>query len=479
MTTVQKQTGRDPAASAPAPPSGEPGGTEDFAATVEGHMHARGMSVRATARAAGYSDHTLLSKVLNGHKPVTPYLAAKLDRALSAGGEIIAAAQPDIAAASAAPPRKPAAARHRHEPAAAAAGLVTWGQADAARLPLRELSDQAVGLGAWAETGTAGPATIATLDEEIGRIAHEYGTSQPGPLIQRASETCTRAARLLRQHQRLRHARDLYVVAARCCAFLAVALGDLGDQPGAAAYARTALTLAQESAEPGAVALAFSALSKVAFWDGSPAPDDLRRDHQRIFSPPLPQAGEEDSEDPVNRREFLSLSALTAAHRNLASELTASIAAGDGGPLATAQTTHGTDLVIAALTDQGSTRRLRGWMNDGHNPVLRVNATGILAKLQDQDAARQVAAVLDADAEVRQLYTTAVVARVGGLPWATAAKLAAGRVPTQRQAHLLAARLSQEVLNPHDAGARWCSASLLRDLSPLLQLPARKNPETL
>lgn len=181
----------------------------------------------------------------------------------------------------------------------------------------------------------------------------------------------------------------------------------------------------------------------------------------------------------MNRREFLSLSALTVAHRKIASELTASIAAGDGGALATVQTTHGTDLVIAALTDQASTRKLRGWMSDGHNPILRVNAAGILAKLQDQDTAERVAVVLEADTEVRQLYTTAVMARVGGLPWATAAKLAAGQVPTQRQAHFLAARLSHEVLNPRDAGARWCSASLLRDLSPLLRLPAEKYPETL
>lgn len=38
-------------------------------------MHARGMSVRATARAAGYSDHTLVSKVLSGHKPIILSLA--------------------------------------------------------------------------------------------------------------------------------------------------------------------------------------------------------------------------------------------------------------------------------------------------------------------------------------------------------------------------------------------------------------------
>jgi transcriptional regulator with XRE-family HTH domain len=65
----------------------------EFAVVVRRFMKARGMSLRETARAAGYSDHTLLSKALNGRKPVTPYLAACLDDALGAGGEIIAVAQ--------------------------------------------------------------------------------------------------------------------------------------------------------------------------------------------------------------------------------------------------------------------------------------------------------------------------------------------------------------------------------------------------
>jgi hypothetical protein len=210
----------------------------DFAAVVRRYMQARGLSVRAAARAAGYSDHTLLSKVLNGHKPATPYLAASLDDALDAGGEIIAAAQ--------------------------AAQAVS----DAARLPLRELADHATELGAWAETGTAGPGTIAALDDEVSRLTREYGVSPPGPLIVRASDATRRASLLLRQHQRLRTARDLYVVAARACAFLSVTLGDLAQQAEAAAYARTALILGEESGDPSAIAIALSALSKVAFWDG-------------------------------------------------------------------------------------------------------------------------------------------------------------------------------------------------------------------
>ena len=139
---------------------------------------------------------------------------------------------------------------------------------DAAGLPLRELGDHAVELGAWAEAGTAGPGTIAALEDEVARVMAAYGSSAAGPLILRALYTSQRASGLLRDHQRLRHARDLYVIAARCCAFLAVALGDLGRQAEGAIYARTALTLAEESADPSAVALACSALSKVAFWDG-------------------------------------------------------------------------------------------------------------------------------------------------------------------------------------------------------------------
>src|SRR5215469_9864946 len=109
----------------------------EFAVEIRRYMQARDMSLRATARAAGYSDHTLLSKVLNGHKPVIPYMAACLDDALQADGEIIAAAE------------------------------VAASQAEAARLPLREMADHAAELGAWAETGTAGPGTIAALDEEM------------------------------------------------------------------------------------------------------------------------------------------------------------------------------------------------------------------------------------------------------------------------------------------------------------------------
>lgn len=169
----------------------------------------------------------------------------------------------------------------------------------------------------------------------------------------------------------------------------------------------------------------------------------------------------------VERRAFLSLAALTVSHRSLAGEIYASIAASDSGPLAAVQTSHGTDLAIAAMVEPAAIENLNRWMLDGSDPVLRVNAAGILAKLPSADAARQVASVLVHDDEVRRLYTTAVVSRVCSLDWRAAARVA--HVPATHPDPAWAARtLAAEALNPRDAGARWCAAHMVRELSPAL-----------
>jgi hypothetical protein len=54
----------------------------------------------------------------------------------------------------------------------------------------------------------------------------------------------------------------------KSCALLAAVLGDLGHQGAASVHARPALVLAEESEHPAAIAVALSALAKVAFWDG-------------------------------------------------------------------------------------------------------------------------------------------------------------------------------------------------------------------
>src|SRR5690242_20754555 len=81
----------------------------DFAAEVRRLMTERGMSLRRLAKAASY-DPSYLSKVLSGHKPSSPYLAARLDDALGAGGAIRDAAPqplPHPARKASTPGRKP------------------------------------------------------------------------------------------------------------------------------------------------------------------------------------------------------------------------------------------------------------------------------------------------------------------------------------------------------------------------------------
>jgi transcriptional regulator with XRE-family HTH domain len=172
-------------------------------------------------------------------------------------------------------------------------------------------------------------------------------------------------------------------------------------------------------------------------------------------------------DDDVDRREFFKVAALVAANAKVASELSASLAGNDAGPLATVQTTHGTDLAIATLADRGTVANLRRWLEDGNDPVLRVNAAGILAKVPGQFEALRVAASLRRDADVRSRYMTAVVARVCGVEWSRAARLA--QLPTAFPQPVLAAqRFAYEAVNDRDAGARWCSAAMLQSLSPMI-----------
>lgn len=63
----------------------------DFADVVRRHMGERGMGTRALARAVRH-DAGYVSRVINGRKPAGPDIARRIDRALDAGGEIIAAA---------------------------------------------------------------------------------------------------------------------------------------------------------------------------------------------------------------------------------------------------------------------------------------------------------------------------------------------------------------------------------------------------
>ncbi|MGH4007015.1 MAG: helix-turn-helix domain-containing protein [Pseudonocardiaceae bacterium] len=171
--------------------------------------------------------------------------------------------------------------------------------------------------------------------------------------------------------------------------------------------------------------------------------------------------------DNVNRRDFFIVTGFVAGNAKLAAEWAASIAGNDPGPLTTVQTTHGTDLAIATLADQGTMTHLRRWLDDGDSPVLRVNAAGILAKIPGQCEASRVTAALVRDTDVRHRYMTAVVARICDLDWPVAAHLAENPADFP-QPILVAQRFAHEAVSDRDAGARWCAAAMLQALSPMI-----------
>jgi transcriptional regulator with XRE-family HTH domain len=156
-----------------------------------------------------------------------------------------------------------------------------------------------------------------------------------------------------------------------------------------------------------------------------------------------------------------------AGDANVVTELAASVAGNDPGPLATVQTTHHVDMAVAALADHRAISYLRRWLDDGHDSVLRVNAAGILAKLPGQGDASRVADALSRDGEVRDRYMTAVVARVCDVDWPTASGLIQEPSMFPRPA-LVAGRFAHEAVSSRDAGARWCSAAMLQALSPMI-----------
>ena len=150
---------------------------------------------------------------------------------------------------------------------------------------------------------------------------------------------------------------------------------------------------------------------------------------------------------------------------DVAVDVVRDIAAERSKLLSTIQTSHETDKAIGALIarDTPSVASLYRWLNRG-SAVLRVNSAGILAKVGSPTVDDDVVRALTADRDSRDLYLTAVVTRVLGMPWDDAKSIATEAQPliddTQVQ------RFAQEVRNPADSGARWCSTVILARTRP-------------
>ena len=152
----------------------------------------------------------------------------------------------------------------------------------------------------------------------------------------------------------------------------------------------------------------------------------------------------------MRRRDMLRLTGAAAAIAAVGSgkvlppdtgDMFSSIAAGDPGPLTQIQTSYATDMALGrmAAADRPVMWRLARWADDGDSDILRVNAAGILGKAASADFSGMPAAVMLRDRDVRGRWLRALVGRVG----------------------TDTGRLSTEVLNPADSGARWCAGWLL------------------
>jgi hypothetical protein len=170
----------------------------------------------------------------------------------------------------------------------------------------------------------------------------------------------------------------------------------------------------------------------------------------------------------VNRRSLLfGLASATVgvAVPDVAVDVVRDIAAERSRLLSTVLTSHETDRAIGALVarDPPCLGSLLRWMREG-SALLRVNSAGILAKVGVPAMDDDVVRALTADPESRDLYLTAVVRRVLGMPWDDASHLArqGGPLHDAGQVESFAA----EARNPYDSGARWCSVLLLARTRP-------------
>ncbi|WP_433347651.1 hypothetical protein ACQP25_30830 [Microtetraspora malaysiensis] len=131
------------------------------------------------------------------------------------------------------------------------------------------VADEIARMGAWAESSNVGEHTLAYHRDAVRRLARDYLQQPPLPILHRTATLTREVFRLLQSgRQRLDQTRELLITAAKLCALMSWISGDLGQPAVAEAHAGTAWTLAQQTSEPTAQALALSTKSKVAFWDG-------------------------------------------------------------------------------------------------------------------------------------------------------------------------------------------------------------------
>ena len=212
----------------------------DFAGEVRRLMAERGMSLRGLAKAANY-DPSYLSKVLSGHKPSSPYLAARLDDALGADGRIRDTAQEE-------PPRQ--------------AGNAS---------PARRKPSGAVEALQVAMTGDpAGPDIGADgLAELVLHYAHTLAVAPSAAVYGELLSARSFAGTLLgRSAPRQRP--DLTVTAGWLSSLLAISAADLGDHAAAVIWCTDTERRGQAATYPELLGWAALTRALIAWYQGNP-----------------------------------------------------------------------------------------------------------------------------------------------------------------------------------------------------------------
>ena len=212
----------------------------EFAAEIRRLMAERGMSLRGLAKAANY-DPSYLSKVLSGHKPSSPYLAARLDDALSAGGTIRDAAQQPL-------PR----------------------QARKASTPGRKPSGAVEALQVAMTGDPAGPDIGADgLAELVQHYAYTLAVA-PSPAVYGELLSARSFAGTLLSQSAPRQRPDLAVTAGWLSSLLAISAADLGDHPAAVIWCADTERRGRDAFYPELLGWAALTRSLIAWYQGDP-----------------------------------------------------------------------------------------------------------------------------------------------------------------------------------------------------------------
>jgi len=213
----------------------------DFATEVRRFMAERGMSLRGLAKAAHY-DAILLSKVLNGHRPYSPYLAASLDRALGAEGQIENAARQQ-------PQKRPARVRAARSPSRAVEALQAVMADDAAELDIA--SDGLAELVSHYATVVSVAPSAAVYDELLSI------RSFAGSLIGRG-------------HTPPGHRPDLIVTAGWLSSLLSISAADIGDHAAALVWCADTERRGRDAGYPDLLGWAALTRALIAYYQGQP-----------------------------------------------------------------------------------------------------------------------------------------------------------------------------------------------------------------